>query len=71
MRPELQKHYGADVWTNPYTDYIRREECLCLNCNCLDWCPAAKQLYELCKGYDLALMMTRCKSWEEKSNGTH
>jgi hypothetical protein len=63
MKPYLEEHHGAMVWTNPFTDFIRREECLCLNCKSMDSCPIAKQLYQLCKDNDLALMMTRCKSY--------
>lgn len=66
MKPELQEHYGAMVWTNVFTDFIRREECLCLNCDDMSTCPVAQQLYELCKENDLALMMTRCKSYRRE-----
>lgn len=63
MRIELESHFGAEVYTNKNTDYLRRNECLCLNCKSMSKCPIAKQLFTLCVENDLAMMMTRCKSF--------
>lgn len=65
QRVELEKHYGAMVHTNTYTDKLRKSQCLCLNCVDIDQCDIAKKLYETCKEYDLALMVTRCKNFTE------
>jgi len=71
--PVLEKHYGADVWTNTSTDPIRRAECLCYSCALLDFerpdsenCPMAGTLYNFCKVTNLAVMVTRCPIFKPK-----
>ncbi|MFA6729858.1 MAG: hypothetical protein WCR95_02545 [Eubacteriales bacterium] len=63
MNIKLEPHYGADVSTNKDTDDLRKSECLCLNCGNMANCRIAYKLYELCAGNDLALMVTRCKTF--------
>ena len=69
--PTKEKHHGKEVWVNPTTESIRKEECLCFNCNLLkpdqqDNCFIAKLLYEACAQNDIALMVTRCPLWESE-----
>ena len=66
--PTLEEHYGVDVWTNKPIDNIRKEECLCLHCSKQPTCPIAKQLYEICKANDIAMCITRCKSWSPQGD---
>lgn len=67
---ELQEHYGAKVWTNTFTDNIRRQECLCLFCKKIvkgdreKNCPIAQRIFDLSVKHDIAAMMTRCKEFE-------
>ena len=30
--PRLERHHGHDVWVNQQMDFLRRTQCLCLNC---------------------------------------
>jgi len=55
-RPIFVERYGEKVWENTKMDALRKEECLCLNCDRIG-------KLELCKKYNLAFAMTRCKSW--------
>jgi hypothetical protein len=63
-----ERHYGVNVWVNELMDALRREECLCLNCERLTdhSCVVAGMIYKLCKEHNLALAMTRCKNWKCK-----
>lgn len=69
-KPRLEEHHKKETWTNPTTDPLRREECLCLNCGEFkpgkNNCPFAKKLYEVCVKAKIALMVTRCGYWEPK-----
>ena len=72
QKPKMEVHYKAAVWVNPTTELIRREECFCWNCDNLkpgqpDNCVKAEKLYQICKNEDLALIVTRCPAWKEKS----
>lgn len=67
-KPILQQHHGVDVWVNPITEALRKEECLCFNCNKLkpgesDNCPKAKKLYKIAVEENVAMMVTRCSTW--------
>jgi hypothetical protein len=70
INPVLEIHYhNEEVWTNPTTDNIRREECLCLHCKKMTYdketnCPIAQQMYELCCKENIAFIMTRCKVFD-------
>ena len=70
LRIRKEKKYGVYVWINTETDELRREQCLCLNCDHLTQCVIAKNSHELCKKHDIAFMMTRCPKWEEIPNGS-
>ena len=64
-RPLQQEHYGVMVWVNPTTEPLRRDECLCLNCDKMhsgqsNHCPVAQVFFEMCKTHNIALMVTRC-----------
>jgi hypothetical protein len=61
-----ERHYGVKVWTNELMDALRREECLCLNCDKMMECEIARALYVMCQDDNLALAMTRCKHWKSK-----
>lgn len=65
-QPRKEMHYGKEVWVNPTTETLRRNECLCLN-GCanmkpgqLDHCPIAQRLYQVCMDGNVALAVTRC-----------
>ena len=52
-------------------EYIRRAECLCLNCGNLkpgqpDNCQIAQALFEVCVRENVALAVTRCPIWKTK-----
>jgi hypothetical protein len=71
-----EEHYGRGAWINPLTDTVRREECLCLNCDNLKTdpnvknCPIAQKFYETCeKEKSLALMVTRCPRFKNRKLG--
>jgi hypothetical protein len=61
-----EEHYGKKVWTNVEMDTLRKVQCLCLQCGKMDECPVAAALYSLCQEQDLALMVTRCPTWERR-----
>ncbi len=72
-RPELRPYHGEMVWTNANTEAIRKKECLCHNCDNLkpdqpDNCTKAEALYQIIKRENLALMITRCPTWERKKS---
>jgi len=58
--------YGKTVWSNVEMDELRRTECLCLNCSKMirQECPVAKQMYNACKDFNIAMAITRCPDWE-------
>lgn len=60
------KRFGATVWENTFTDQLRKRECLCFSCDKIKECNQAKQLYNICKTNDMALMITRCKNFKIK-----
>jgi len=72
MRTTIQRiHCGETVWVNPFTEDLRKEECLCLNCHNLklgkdDNCETAKGLYEICREHNVALIITRCPLFDKK-----
>ena len=67
QHPPVQvEKYGAIVWSNAEMDELRKTECLCLNCSKMSTCQIAKHLYNACKDYNLAMMITRCPDWESK-----
>jgi hypothetical protein len=67
---QKEKYYGKLVWTHVEMDDLRREQCLCLNCQRMKFCPVAAKLYELCKKEDVALAVTRCPAWEANEGAT-
>src|SRR3989344_1288760 len=71
QEPEQEERYGEKVWVNPTTEEIRREECLCWNCDNLkigepDNCVKAEKLYQVCKSENLAVILTWCPIWKPK-----
>ena len=68
--PVIQIHYGKEVFVNTTTEALRREECLCLNCENMkpgdDNCHIANALYKICKKEDIAMAITRCPLWKPK-----
>ena len=65
--PALEKHHGAEVWSNRQMDKLRKTECLCLNCNHMTLCDTARTLHKLCVERNIAFCMTRCPEWGEES----
>ena len=63
--------HGNKAWANQLMDCLRREECLCLNCDNLkpgqsDSCHIARTFYEVCVKENVALAVTRCPLWKPK-----
>ena len=70
-RPVEAVFHGKRAWAHPIMDSLRREECLCLNCDNLkpgqsDNCHIAQTFYEVCVKENVALAVTRCPFWEPK-----
>jgi hypothetical protein len=66
-KPVRIEKYGVEVWCNARMDLERADECLCLNCGLMNnGCKQAELLYQMCKTFNLALMVTRCPDWKEK-----
>ena len=68
-------HYEKEVWVNPTTEAIRRQECLCIPTggNCAnfkpgepDHCSIAQSLYEVCRSANVALAVTRCPLYQAR-----
>ena len=66
MSIKQELHYGCKVWVNTTMDYLRKTECLCLNCEAMSGCETAKRLYEICKSTNVAMAITRCPLWIKK-----
>lgn len=80
MEPPVKvERYGFEVWENPKSDAMRREECLCTNCRFVEdrTCPVsfganlypvkvANLLFEICLATGMAMCITRCPKWEAK-----
>jgi hypothetical protein len=45
-------------------DELRRDRCLCLQCDFLKSCDLARTMFILCKDHDMALAVTRCKQFD-------
>lgn len=72
-KTKKEKHYGHEVWVNPLTESIRKEECLCFNCDNLkpeksDNCSIAQSLYKICLEKNVAMIITRCPAWKPKNS---
>ena len=67
MKIETQEHYGCKVQTNVAMDILRRDQCLCLNCDRISYCEEASSLYDICRDRNLALMVTRCPYFLDKN----
>ena len=71
-KPKEEVHYGETVWVNPTTENLRRDECLCFNCDNMkpgepDHCHIASAFYEVCKRENVALIVARCPLWKPKT----
>lgn len=63
----------GEVYANPTTEALRKDECLCLN-GCAnmkpgepDHCQIAQRLFDACVDGRAALMVTRCGLYTPKS----
>ena len=70
-KPVQETHYNHTVWVNKTTESLRREECLCLNCENLkpnqpDNCHIAQAFYQICVKENVAMTITRCPLFKEK-----
>lgn len=68
---EQQQHYGLMVWVSPALETVRRDQCLCLNCQRCQpgqrgHCFMAEGLYRLCCRGGLAMVISRCPQWTPK-----
>ena len=66
MKVEKVIKYGVEVYQNTEMDNLRKDNCMCFNCETLPDCSRAKKLYEICKEENMAMMITRCGNWPEK-----
>jgi len=66
--PRKETIYERQVWVNPTTEPLRKEECLCLNCKDMDKCVIHSELFKICIMVDTAFSMTRCPKWKVKGN---
>ena len=63
---------SEQIWSNTRMDKLRREECLCRNCERMNdkppyaSCPVAGKLYQICLEHDMAMAITRCGAVDEK-----
>jgi hypothetical protein len=57
-------YYGKEAWANVELDTLRKNECLCLNCDNMTLCDVAKKFYEICKINNMAVAITRCGARE-------
>ncbi len=60
---------GKQVWTDTEMEALRLTRCLCLRCGRLkrlSACRSAKDLLELCRSTNIALMVTRCPRFVAK-----
>jgi hypothetical protein len=76
--PIRVNRYGFEVWENPRSDAVRKEECLCAHCRFMgSTCPVrtdtedreapvCAQLFEICLTTGMAMCITRCPKWELK-----
>jgi hypothetical protein len=76
----VNKHKKRDeqpdqLWQNTEMDELRREECLCLNCDRKNdkppygSCHVAKKIYEtICLEHDMAMAITKCGATNEEGN---
>ena len=64
--------YGEQVYANPIMDELRKNNCLCLNCELMTGvretnCDIANQLYKIAVENNMAMAITRCKKYSPKS----
>ena len=59
-----EEHHEVKVWTETVMDELRKKRCLCLQCDHLQECSIAKSLYEICVAGDLAVAITRCRTFD-------
>lgn len=63
-KPAVQvEKYGVKVWQNKEMDELRKDECLCLNCDHIKECDTATAGYKLCVSDNIAFMVTRCPNY--------
>ncbi|MCX6746602.1 MAG: hypothetical protein NTU63_00510 [Candidatus Pacearchaeota archaeon] len=59
--------HGVEVFADVEMDNLRRERCLCLNCQKMPSnCSVSKDFYHLCLQNNIALMVTRCPEYVYK-----
>jgi len=63
------------IWANTRMDDLRKEECLCLNCDrqndepAYSSCPVAQKIYEtICVEHNMAMAITKCGATDEEGN---
>lgn len=71
MHTNLEEHYGRVVWVNTDMEPLRKQECLCYNCERMkpgepDHCQLAADFYEVCKRGGVAFIVTRCGKFVHK-----
>lgn len=64
--------YGETVSVNPLMDFLRKTQCLCLNCELMTGiketnCKLAQNIYEMCVENYMSMAITKCKSYETKN----
>jgi len=64
-KPTQEVHYEKIVWANPTTEWLRKGESLCYNCDKFHPeeeinCPISQKLFEIAKTESVAMIVTRC-----------
>ena len=57
-------HQDKKVWVETIMDELRRNRCLCLQCDNLADCDVAEAMYAICKDNDLVIATTRCRMFD-------
>jgi hypothetical protein len=70
-KPTQEVHHGQIVWVNPTTEWLRKAESLCYNCDKFHPgeetnCPISQKLFEIAKTESVAMIVTRCPVFEPK-----
>lgn len=60
------------IWVEEQLDALRREFCLCMNCDRKNdqppysSCPTAKKIYEICVQSNMSMAITKCGATDKK-----
>ena len=71
QKPQQKTQEHRNTWFNPTTYPVMKEECLCWNCKLFHpgesiHCGIARNLFSICKVYNISILVARCAKWEKK-----